>query len=68
MPRRELLTPEQRLQLFAFHDDRSELIRLAILSKPDVSPARLLLVCPTVQGRSQRGLRGYAGCGRSRDP
>lgn len=33
MPRRELLTPAQRFQLFAFPDDESELIRLATLSK-----------------------------------
>jgi len=37
MPRRELLTPAQRLELFAFPDDRSELIRLATLSKSDLA-------------------------------
>jgi TnpA family transposase len=35
MPRRELLTPAQRFQLFAFPDDERELIRLATLSKED---------------------------------
>jgi len=37
MPRRELLNPAQRLELFAFPDDRSELIRLATLSKSDLA-------------------------------
>ena len=40
MPRRELLTPAQRLQLFAFPEDESELIRLASLSKEDMAFVR----------------------------
>jgi TnpA family transposase len=40
MPRRELLTPAQRFQLFAFPDDESELIRLATLSKEDFAFVR----------------------------
>jgi hypothetical protein len=33
MPRRELLTPTERVQLFAFPSDESELIRLATLAR-----------------------------------
>ncbi|MFM0609730.1 Tn3 family transposase [Paraburkholderia sediminicola] len=40
MPRRELLTSAQRLQLFAFPEDESELIRLATLSKEDFAFVR----------------------------
>jgi len=40
VPRRELLTPAQRFQLFAFPDDESELIRLATLSKEDFAFVR----------------------------
>lgn len=40
MPRRELLTPAQRFQLFAFPDDESELIRMATLSKEDLAFVR----------------------------
>jgi len=37
MPRRELLTPTERLQLLAFPEDTGELIRLFTLSKADVA-------------------------------
>lgn len=40
MPRREVLTPAQRFQLFAFPDDESELIRLATLSADDFAFVR----------------------------
>jgi len=40
MPRREVLTPAQRFQLFAFPDDESELIRLATLSTEDFAFVR----------------------------
>ncbi len=40
MPRRELLTPDQRFQLFAFPADESELIRLATLSTEDFAFVR----------------------------
>ncbi len=40
MPRRELFTPAQRFQLFAFPDDESELIRLATLSVDDFAFVR----------------------------
>lgn len=40
MPRRELLTPAQRFQLFAFPEDESELIRLATLSTEDFAFVR----------------------------
>jgi hypothetical protein len=36
MPRRELLTPAERAELFAFPADEGELIRLATLSKSDL--------------------------------
>jgi len=37
MPRRELLTSTERLQLLAFPDDEGELIRLVALTKPDLA-------------------------------
>jgi hypothetical protein len=37
MPRRELLTPAERVELFAFPADEGELIRLATLSKSDLA-------------------------------
>jgi TnpA family transposase len=37
MPRRELLTPAERAELFAFPADEGELIRLATLSKSDLA-------------------------------
>jgi hypothetical protein len=37
MPRRELLTPTERLQLLAFPEDEAALIRLATLSKDDMA-------------------------------
>ncbi|MGF6298253.1 MULTISPECIES: DUF4158 domain-containing protein [Paraburkholderia] len=40
MPRRELLTPVQRFQLFAFPEDKSELIRLATLLAEDFAFVR----------------------------
>jgi len=40
LPRRELLTPDQRAQLFAFPEDESELIRLATLSTEDFAFVR----------------------------
>ena len=40
MPRREVLTPAQRFQLFTFPDDESELIRLATLSMEDFAFVR----------------------------
>jgi TnpA family transposase len=40
MPRRELLTSSERLQLLAFPDDEGELIRLATLTKPDLAFVR----------------------------
>jgi hypothetical protein len=40
MPRRELLTSTERLQLVAFPDDRAELIRLSTLSADDLAFAR----------------------------
>jgi Transposase and inactivated derivatives, TnpA family len=40
LPRRELLTPDQRFQLFAFPADESELIRLATLSTEDFAFVR----------------------------
>ncbi|RZF24084.1 Tn3 family transposase [Paraburkholderia sp. UYCP14C] len=40
MPRRELLTPAQRFQLFAFPEDEGELIRLATLSAEDFAFVR----------------------------
>ncbi|MBB5411223.1 TnpA family transposase [Paraburkholderia sp. HC6.4b] len=40
MPRRELLTPAQRFQLFAFPEDESELIRPATLSAEDFAFVR----------------------------
>jgi hypothetical protein len=36
MPRREILTPTERLQLLAFPDDKGELIRVLALSKSDI--------------------------------
>ena len=35
MPRREILTPTERLQLLAFPYDKGELIRVLTLSKAD---------------------------------
>src|SRR5271155_2461939 len=40
MPRRELLTSTERLQLLAFPDDEGELIRLATLTRNDLAFAR----------------------------
>jgi TnpA family transposase len=40
MPRRELLTPTQRVQLFAFPEDEGELIRLATLARADLTYIR----------------------------
>ena len=40
MPRRELLTPIERAQLFAFPEDEGELIRLATLSRADLTYIR----------------------------
>jgi TnpA family transposase len=40
MPRRELLTPTERLQLLAFPEDTGELIRVLTLSKLDVAFVR----------------------------
>jgi TnpA family transposase len=37
MPRREVLTPTERTQLFAFPDDEGELIRLGTLSRTDLT-------------------------------
>jgi TnpA family transposase len=37
MPRREVLTPVERAQLFAFPDDEGELIRLGTLSRTDLT-------------------------------
>jgi hypothetical protein len=38
MPRRDVLTPTERTQLFAFPDDEGELIRLGTLSPTDLTP------------------------------
>ncbi|WP_421380798.1 DUF4158 domain-containing protein (plasmid) [Paraburkholderia sp. DD10] len=40
MPRRELLTPDQRFQLLAFPEDESGLIRMATLSTEDFAFVR----------------------------
>jgi hypothetical protein len=40
MPRRELLTPTERVQLFAFPADECELIRLATLARGDLTYIR----------------------------
>jgi hypothetical protein len=40
MPRRELLTPSERVQLFAFPSDEGELIRLATLARGDLTYIR----------------------------
>ena len=40
MPRRELLTSTERLQLLAFPEDEGELIRLSTLTKPDLAFVR----------------------------
>jgi hypothetical protein len=40
MPRRELLTPTERGQLFAFPEDEGELIRLATLARADLTYIR----------------------------
>jgi hypothetical protein len=40
MPRRELLTPTERLQLLAFPEDPGELIRVLTLSKVDIAFVR----------------------------
>jgi TnpA family transposase len=40
MPRREILTPSQRVQLFAFPDDEGELIRRYTLTKADLAFVR----------------------------
>ena len=40
MPRRELLTPTERVQLFAFPSDEGELIRLATLARGDLTYIR----------------------------
>jgi Domain of unknown function (DUF4158) len=37
MPRRDVLTPTERAQLFAFPDDEGELIRLRTLSRTDLT-------------------------------
>jgi hypothetical protein len=37
MPRRELLTPTERVQIFAIPSDESELIRLATLARGDLT-------------------------------
>jgi hypothetical protein len=37
MPRRDVLTPTERAQLFAFPDDEGELIRLGTLSRTDLT-------------------------------
>ena len=40
MPRRELLTPTERVQLFAFSEDEGELIQLATLARADLTYIR----------------------------
>jgi TnpA family transposase len=40
MPRRELLTPTERLQLLAFPEDEGELIRLLTFTKADLAFVR----------------------------
>jgi Domain of unknown function (DUF4158) len=40
MPRRELLTPTERVQLFAFPEEEGELIRLATLACADLTYIR----------------------------
>lgn len=40
MPRRELLTPSEQAQLFAFPQDEGELIRLATLARADLTYIR----------------------------
>jgi hypothetical protein len=40
MPRREILTPSQRVQLLAFPDDEGELIRRYTLTKADLAFVR----------------------------
>jgi hypothetical protein len=40
MPRRELLTLTERVQLFAFPEDEGELIRLATLARADLTYIR----------------------------
>jgi hypothetical protein len=40
MPRRELLTPTERVQLFAFPSDEGELIRLTTLARGDLTYIR----------------------------
>jgi hypothetical protein len=40
MPRRELLTPTERVQLFAFPEDEGELIRLATPARADLTYIR----------------------------
>jgi hypothetical protein len=40
MPRRELLTPTERLQLLSFPEDKGELIRVVTLSEPDIAFVR----------------------------
>ncbi len=53
MPRRELLTPTERVQLFAFPEDESELIRLATLARTDLTYIR--------QHRGDHNRLGLAG-------
>jgi hypothetical protein len=40
MPRRELLTSQERAQLLAFPDDHAELVRLATLASDDLAFVR----------------------------
>jgi hypothetical protein len=40
VPRRELLTPTERVQLFAFPEDEGELIQLATLARADLTYIR----------------------------
>ena len=40
MPRSELLTPTERVQLFAFPEDEGKLIRLATLARADLTYIR----------------------------
>ena len=40
MPRREILTAAERLELLAFPEDEGELIRLYTLTKPDLAFVR----------------------------
>jgi len=40
MPRRELLTPTERVQLFAFPEDEGDPIRLVTLARADLTYIR----------------------------